>query len=349
MKVRPSITDVATRAGVSIKTVSRVINDELSVLPGTRYRVEQSILELGYIPNSMARMLKSGVTDAIGVVIDTIADPFFASLVSVIEDRAIEHGLSVVFASAGLDAEREHDQLLRMAGNQVRGIILSPVSQEYEYLERYRHRMPVVMVDRRAQNFDSIVVDDIAATQEGIEQFIGFGHTRIAFVGNDTRFSTLNARVTSYQHTLRNAGIDTDPGLCPPCRAEVNDCYEATARILAQPRPPTAIFAGNARAGIGAASAIHEHCQSNVALISFGNFALSSVLKPSVTYIDHSPELMANAAVARLADLLDSCADGPRDILVPTTLVRCGSGEIPNRQDAAKVLGKLAVPARTLQ
>ena len=116
MNARPGLKDVDADAGVSIKTVSRVVNNEASVLPATRMRVKRSISELDYVVDTRAGALKSGVPDAVGVLVDTIADPFFSSVVSAIEDRALEDGLSVIFASTGFDSGRERDQLLRLTG-----------------------------------------------------------------------------------------------------------------------------------------------------------------------------------------------------------------------------------------
>lgn len=338
MKDRPGIKDVAAHAGVSIKTVSRVVREEASVLPATRMQVEQSISELGYVPNAMARALKSGVAEAVGVVIDTIADPFFASLVSVIEDRALKNGMSVVFASTGFDVGRERDQLLRLAGQQIRGIILAPVAKDHGYLERYRSSMPVVMVDRREEGFDSVAVNDTAATKQAVEQLILHGHTRIAFIGRDDRFSTVTHRVGGYEQALVEHNIDVDPILFPRSAAEVNAAKVVTTRLLGLPAPPTAIFAANPRAGMGVADALHGLNRTDVALVSFGDFSLAGVLKPGVTCIDQDPYQIGNAAIERLIYLLNSPGTTPEDILVDTKLLHRGSGELPphpNREESS--------------
>lgn len=329
MRDRPGIKDVAALADVSIKTVSRVVNHEASVLPATRERVEWSINELGYVPNISARTLKSGVGDAVGVVIDTIADPFFASLVSVIEDRALQEGMSVLIASTGFDAGRERDQLLRLAGQQVRGIILAPVADNHGYLQRYRAGTPVVMVDRNKKGFDSVVVDDVEATRAAITEFIELGHTRIAFVGHDTRFSTTMDRYRGYELALAAHGIQIDPVLAPGSAAEIADAKSTTLSLLDLPNPPTAIFTANPRAGIGAADALYGTGRTNVALISFGDFSFAEVLKPAVSCIDQNPYLIGNAAIERLIHLINTPETPPQRIVLQTELLKRGSGEIP--------------------
>lgn len=328
MRDRPGIKDVAAHAAVSIKTVSRVVNQEVSVLASTRERVERSIVELGYVPNSSARTLKSGVGDAVGVVIDTIADPYFASLVSVIEDRALREGMGVLFASSGFDPGRERDQLLRLAGQQVRGIILAPVADDHGYLQRYRASTPVVMVDRHKDGFDSVVVDDLEATGRAIDELLDLGHTRIGFVGNDHRFGTIKGRYLGYERSLAARGIQVDPALAPPCFAEFDVAKSITLGLLNLPEPPTAIFAGNARAGGGTAEALHHTKSTGIAMISFGDFSFSTVLEPAVSFIDQDPYALGNAAIERLLLLINSPRTPPRQIVLHTELVRRGSGEI---------------------
>ena len=117
LRERASIKDVAALAGVSFKTVSRVVNGVDTVLPELRARVEAAVAKLDYVPNSAARSLKSGSGNAIGIVVDSIDDVFFASLVRAVEDRALELGLAVMVGSTGIDAQRERDQLTRLAGH----------------------------------------------------------------------------------------------------------------------------------------------------------------------------------------------------------------------------------------
>ena len=328
MNPRPGLKDVAAHAGVSIKTVSRVVNNEVSVSPATRTRVKRSISELDYVLDTRARALKSGVPDAVGVLVDTIADPFFSSLVGAIEDRALEDGLSVIFASTGFDSDRERDQLLRLTGQRVRGIILAPVAQDHSYLGRYRSTMPVVMIDRRTEGFDSVVVDDEKATRGAIEGFISRGHTRIAFVGRDERFSTVIQRAHGYDQVLIKHNIEVDPAMSPPSAAETDSAKSVTTMLLSLPQPPTAIFAANPRSGMGVVEALHGLNRTDVALISFGDFSLAGALKPGVTCIGQDPHRIGVAALERLTQLMDSPETAPEEILIETELLQRGSGEL---------------------
>lgn len=328
MTRRPGLKDVAVHAGVSIKTVSRVVHAEASVLPETREKVGRSLSYLGYVPNTMARILRSGIADTIGVVVDTIADPFFAALVSCIEERALSDGLGVIFASTGFDPGREQDQLLRLTGQRVRGIVLAPVALDHHYLERHRSTTPVVMIDRSRPGFDSVVVDDLEATRAAVEQLVRQGHSRIAFVGKDGRFSTTIQRHRGYQQAVVDHDLGLDPALAPDSMAEVAEAKSTTIALLGLPQPPTAIFAANARAGIGVVDVLQRLGRTDVALISFGDFSLAGVLKPGVTCIDQDPDRIGNAAIERLLRLVETPETPPRSILVGTELLRRGSGEL---------------------
>lgn len=328
MERTPSIKDVAALAGVSIKTVSRVINEVASVQPDTRARVEAAIAELNYVPNTIARGLKAGSSAAIGLVIDSIGDVFFASLAHAIEQRAMQNGLGVVVASTGFDTEREIDQLMRMTGQRMRGIILAPVSGSYPYLESYRSQMPVVMVDRASEGFDSVIVDDEGATREAVAHLADFGHTRIAFVGKDNRYQTMVRRFEGYLAVLAERGIEPDPDLIPETGSETEAARNAIPLLLARRNPPTAVFCSNSRTAIGVVTALHALGRADVAVISFGDFLMSDVLNPGLSYISQDPYAIGETAFDHLMALIENPAAEARQIVIPTELRECGSGEI---------------------
>lgn len=326
---RARITDVAARAGVSIKTVSRVVNDEKGVLPETRERVLEAVRELGFVPNSMARSLKTGGQDAIGVVIDAISDPFFASFVSVIENLALERGMSVLFASTGFDGARERDQLTRLAGHQLKGLIVAPALVTAEQLHVLQHRFPVVCADRARDGLDSVLVDDFGAALEATEQFIAYGHRRIGFIGQDARYPTNTARLAGFRAALERAGIPLDSSLLVDHAPNREAMGAASAALLTRADAPTAVFCATSRASIATIDAIRAEGIEGIALISFGDFELADVIHPAVTCVDQDPVLIGTAAFQRLLELIDDPSSQPRQIVVPTTIIRRGSGELP--------------------
>ena len=342
MSRRATLHDVAGRAGVSIKTVSRVVNGAPSVSDEIRTRVNAAITELQYVPNSFARSLKAGSGDTVGVIIDTLADPFFAALASAIEDRALTAGLNVVIGSTGFASDRERRQVERMAMQRVEALVLTPVAGSHLYLEQFRGAFPIVLVDRAfdIEGFDVVAVDDEGVSRRAVDHLLAHGHRRIAFVGSDERYPTTTARLAGYHASLAAAGIEPDPAWIRPGPTRDVDAAGVTADLLALDRPPTAIFAANPRAGIGVAHHLHTSGRTDVALISFGDFALAETLRPAVTIVHQDPVAIGIAAIERVLTHLDARTqraadpavripeDAPRTIIVDSPLVVRGSGEV---------------------
>jgi LacI family transcriptional regulator len=315
---RPTVYDVARVAGVSIKTVSRVVNQSPGVSAKTRRLVLDAVQELGYVVNAAARSLVTGSSTTIGVIVDSIADPFFASLVSVVEVDALAAGFSTQVASTWRDPFREREQVLRMTRENVRGLLLAPTVGDHDYFKPALGDIPAVLIDRGwdGSGLDTVGVDDRADSRAAVEHLLAYGHRRIAFLGDYSALPTTLNRHEGYVDAMKNAGA---PELVRPSVDE----------LLALPDAPTAIFSSNARASVGAVRALHRAGRTDVALISFGDFELSDTLRPAVTVVDHDPGRIAAAAVDRL--LLRIRGDPEEkmaDILLPTELVQRGSGEL---------------------
>lgn len=327
---RPTLNDVAAEAGVSGKSVSRVINGASNISPELRHRVEAAVEKLNYVPNTLARGLKVGSGNSIGVVIDTISDPFFAALTSAVEVAALEAGLGTVFGSTGFDPERERQQVERMVMQQVRALILAPVPRSHDYLRRHAARMPIVLVDRSTETdaYDSVRVDDRAVARAAVEHLLRHGHRRIAFVGTDDRFCTARDRLAGYRDALAGRGIPAETRLCCPEPDTEAAAVPVLARLLALPDPPSAVFTANPRAGSRLAYAMHTTGRADLAFVSFGDFPLSQLLRPPVTFVDHDATAIGRAAMRRVLEGLSGDAGAPRDVFVPTELVPRGSGEI---------------------
>lgn len=321
MTERASIKDVAALAGVSFKTVSRVVNGVDTVLPELRERVEAAVLELNYVPNSAARSLKSGSGNTIGVVVDSIDDVFFASVVSSIEDRALEHGLGVIVGSTGFDANRERDQLALLAGQHVRGIILAPVGDHSDFLVPRRRTLPTVTIDRSISGFDSVIVDDYGSARRAVEKLAASGHRRIALLGFDDRLQTARRRREAYFDVLAELGEQPDSSLVPQVSHTVDALRPVITELLQLREPPTAFFVASARHATSVVSVLHQIDRTDVALVSFGNFSLADAVSPSVTCIDQDPYRIGNLAFDRLVKRFDDPYLEPEELLAPTSLV----------------------------
>ena len=326
---RASIKDVAALAGVSFKTVSRVVNGVDTVLPELRERVEAAVQTLNYVPNSAARSLKSGSGNTIGIIVDSIDDVFFASLVSAVEDRALEHGLAVIVGSTGFDAQRERDQLALLAGQHVRGIILAPVGDHSDFLVPRRRTLPTVTIDRSIEGFDSVIVDDYGSARRAVEKLVASGHTRIALLGFDDRLQTAQLRRQAYLDVLTDLGHEPEAALAPPVSHAADSVRPVVKKLLALRNPPTAFFVANARHATAVVSVLHEIDRTDVAMVSFGNFSLADAVSPSVTCIDQDPYRIGTVAFDRLVQRFDDPYLEPEQQITPTTLVERLSHALP--------------------
>lgn len=335
MNRRPTLHDVAQHAGVSFKTVSRVVNGSASVSDALRERIEASIATLHYVPNLFARSLKVGSTSTIGVIVDTITDPFFAALASAVESRALAAGLTVVFGSTGFNPERERQQVERMAMQRVRALVLAPVTADHTYLAQFRATFPIVLVDRQLETpgYDLVAVDDEGLTHGAVNHLLERGHRRIAFLGDDPRFPTMRRRRAGYERALSEAGIAPDAAWAPTGTVEADAAAEGVRRLLALPDAPTAFFAANPRVGMGVVHGLHTAGRTDAAMISFGDFPLAKTLRPAITCVNQDPVGIGYAATDLALAHLESRDAGepdadPQQLIVATDLIPRGSGEI---------------------
>lgn len=320
--------DVAAAAGTSIKTASRVINGDTRVAPATAERVEKAVQDLGYRVNLTARSLRVGRDDVLGVIVESLRDPFFAAIVGEVEEATLQQGISVLVAGNRVGGINERDIVESLLQRNVLGLIIVPQAADYSFLERFS--TPTVFLDRSPRNLTAHVVkvDDEGATRLAIADFLANGHRRIAFVTGEPTVETLHRRYLGYIRSLTEAGIDVDPELIRSGCQGAEEARRATDELLSLPDPPTAIFSARAECTLGVVICMHARARTDVALISFGDFPTADALFPPVSVIDHSPAVLAQLAVRTLMRLLEGEAVQPAVTLAPLTLLRRGSGEL---------------------
>jgi LacI family transcriptional regulator len=328
---RPTVRlrDVASAAGTSAKTASRVINGDPRVSAETRARVEQAVIDLGYRPDLLARSLRLGRDESIGVVIDSIADPFFASVTGAIELVALERGVTVIVASTQRRGDVERTVVEQLAQRRVSGLIVAPVADDHSYL---RHSAaPVVFVDRTPVDLDAdaVLVDDAGGARTAVAHLIAHGHRRIAYLGDVLRIQTAVRRLDGFREAMARAGLVPEERLVLPLCVDKEQARAETLRLLDLPDPPTAIFSGNTRCSLGVLPALHARGRTDIAVVGFGDFDVADALTPALTVIDHSPELIGRLAAEHLFRRLDGDVSGPRTTLAELHLVARGSGEVP--------------------
>jgi LacI family transcriptional regulator len=326
--------DVGERAGVSFKTVSRVVNGEAAVRPEVRERVLAAIDALGYRPDPAASTLRraDGRTDTIAAIVDDLANPFAATVHRAVVDAMRERGILVLSAGTYEDPGREQEAFRAFVDRRVDGLILMPTSVEHAWLADVRGpEIPVVMVDRPAVAFDTDVVlsDHRAAAARATSHLTRRGHRRIALLAEGLDVHTARERLAGYEEALGAAGVDADPALVRTAVRGVRQAQEATVELLTAPEPPTAILGGYNRATIGAIRGLRRlDLQRSVALVGFDDVELADLLEPAITVIAQDPVAIGRTAAAQLLDRLDGNTEPPRPRVIATRLIPRGSGEL---------------------
>lgn len=333
---RATMKDVATLAGVGIKTVSRVVNRESGVSPAMAARVEAAVRELGYRPDAGASALRraDGRTSAIGVVVDDVANPFFAALLRAVEEVAVRHGTVVLAGSADDDGSREREVAQAFTDRRVDGLIVAPSGgADDEIAAELQRGLPVVVVDRAVEG---LPVDQVLSTNElgaadAVRHLAAHGHHRIAFLSDRRSLPTARQRLAGYRVAMGDLELPVDE------RTVVVDLHGETSAegaalslftTLATAERPTAMFCAQNRVTIGVVRALRRLAlEREVALVGFDDFPLADLLQPGVTVVAQAPSQVGTTAATMLFDRIDGRAEQPRTVWVPTTLLRRGSGE----------------------
>ena len=323
--------DVAEKAGVSLKTVSRVINAEAGVAAATAERVSEAITALGFQRNDLARSLRHGHSSAtLGLVIEDVANPFYSTVAQAVETAARARGFLLITASAREDAERERELVGALVGRRVDALLIVPAGPDQRYADAMRGRTAFVYIDRPPGGFDAdtVLLDDAGGARAAIEHLLAAGHRRIACVADRTEVYTARERVAGYEAALEAAGIPLDPELIRPGSPDAAHAESVVAELLALPpdRRPTALFTANNRNTIGALHALAGR-ETELALVGFDDFELADLLNITVVRAD-AAQLGARAAELAFARL-DGDERPPQRLTIPTQLVQRGSGERP--------------------
>lgn len=326
--MRHRLKDVAQRAGVSVKTVSNVVNGYPHVRPATRARVEQAITELNYRPNLSARNLRKGRTGVIALAVPELDLPYFAELARHVVTAAGRHDWTVLIDQTSGAREREQVVATGIRRQLIDGLIFSPLALTADDLAGM-DSTPMVLLGERIDHgpIDHVAVNNVAAAQEITSHLIGLGRRRIAAIGAQSTPEAASARLrlAGYTEALRQAGIGYDQRLVAPAapwhRAEGAAAMRA---LLATGVRPDAVFCFNDTLALGALRALHQHglrVPDDVAVAGFDDIEDGRFSTPTLTTVSPDKERIAQIAVELLADRLGGPRDAPvREIIAPHRL-----------------------------
>src|ERR671925_487277 len=256
-----TIREVAESAGVSYATVSHVINNTRFVSQETRERVQAAMDALNYRPNALARSLRQGKTNTMGLVLPDSANPFFAEISRSIEDEDFKQGYSVFLCNTELDTQRELFYVDVLSKKQVDGIIFVAAGDQADSIDFLnRQNMPVVMIDRDLPNVqvDVVLTDHQLGGILATRHLIELGHRRIACIAGPSSITPSAERITGYRKALEEAGVSYDEALILRGDYHAQSGMEITHSILNMSPRPTAIFASNDLMALGALRAAAE-------------------------------------------------------------------------------------------
>jgi DNA-binding LacI/PurR family transcriptional regulator len=342
--LRPTLRDVASRATVSIKTVSNVVNGYPYVSAATRTRVEQAIAELGYRPNMTARSLRCGRSNVVALGIPFLDMPYFAEIAQHIVQAAAENGWTVLIDQTDGDRERERLVTAGIRDHLIDGLIVSPLALTADDLAQRVDPTPLVLLGERIHHgpADHVVIDNIAAAREATLHLVAVGRRRIAALGAQRVDPGVTARLRlqGWREALRQSSLPADPELVAPAEAwRRADGAEAMARLLAAPKAPDAVFCFNDLLALGALRELHERgigVPDDVAIVGFDDIDDGRFSRPTLTTIAPDKAEIARLAVDLLARRLGPERDAPpREVFARYRLIEREStrGSVGSRND----------------
>ncbi|HZC43856.1 MAG TPA: LacI family DNA-binding transcriptional regulator [Acidobacteriaceae bacterium] len=300
----PTLREVARKAGVGTTTVSRVINGGERVDPKTLAKVRRVIDDLGYMPNHAARILKGGRTRTIGLVIPSIADPFFSSCAEAAQAVVRAHDSVLIVITTHNEPHAEVEGVNVLTRHRADGFIIAPADSRSLALRKLLQRIsiPVVALDRpiEGSNVPSVVANNFDGAHLATQHLIEHGYRRIACLTGETSLYTIHERIRGYRHAVKSAGLDCilDNSLQDYASAE-----SAVRRLFASPFPPDAIFTLKNSVTIHVFEALQTlniAFPGTVALLGYDDFELADRVRPSISVIQQPIEELGRAA----ADLL---------------------------------------------
>ena len=335
-----TISDVAKRAGVSAMTVSRVVNGTGYTSVEARTRVEAAIEELGYVPNALARQLRSKRTKTIALVVSDISNPFFTTIARGVEDVAASHGFSVMYCNTDESETEEEQYLLMLIERQVDGVLLVPTrSSGTSFRLLHAHHMPVVVMDRRvaARNVDGVLCDSEAGAHALTRHLSELGHRRIAVLTGRRNISTSEDRVAGCRRALEEAGLVMDEALVHHGGFNFGKLNQADGHRMAQlvlaadGERPTALFCANNFIAFGAIRALREaglRVPEDMSVVAFDDLPEEWVSEPFLTVAAQPAYEIGHRAAALLLDQIsgDHDATGESIVLPFELIIRRSSG-----------------------
>ena len=306
----PTMKDVAREAGVSLGTVSNVLNNPRSVRPGNRERVLMAVRKLGFRSNMAAWTLKTKLSRNIGLIIPSITNPFYPELARGVEDVANKAGLTVFLCNDDRDVAKERKYIEKLIAKNADGLILVKPQVSLQEVDEIAQFITVIMVDVQApapSPYNIVNIEDVAGIRLGMKLLYGYSHTKIAFVTGMLESASSRSRYGAYTDFLTENGIEPRNDYVIKGNYDWNGGYSAAKKLLALSDPPTAIFAANDLMAIGVLKAVQDEglkVPENISVMGFDNIDISNLSTPSLTTINQPKYEMGALSAEMLLGIL---------------------------------------------
>jgi len=332
MSSRVNMHDIAKRAGVSIGTVSNVVNGVVVVRDPLRRKVLQAIEELGYQPSQLARALRRDYSNMIGMIIPDVTNPFFPALVRAAEDVAYSKLYRLVLCNSDNDPKKEASYLNELQSYLPAGLLLIPaVESRLSHAPIHNGRTtPTVCIDRMPKGWkgDIVKTANEAGAYSAAHHLIDYGHRRIGMITGPPHLANSQERLKGFQRALKEARISIPAAYVQAGNLDRPSGLEAALRLLRLSSRPTAIFAANDLMAMGALLAVRElglHCPEDVSIVGFDNLDVVELLMPPLTTVQQPAYKLGAAAAELLLQRISGLTEPAHEVVLDTTLVRRAS------------------------
>lgn len=329
--MRITIKDVARDAGVSMNTVSRVLNDRPDVNPETRRRVQRTIETLGYRPNALARSLLQRRSRTIGHVVPNYANPNVARQLQAVQDTMTAAGYTVISFDTQERPATQRMALQALEEKVADGLIMTPVSSRDDALGRLSSRIPLVLTNREVLGLDvdRVVSDNILGARLAIEHLISLGHRTIGYITSDRQVSTVEDRLTGYRQALEAADLPVEAELMVRVDASIEAATVATRRMFELRPDVTALFVYNDFMAVGVLSTLLEmglRVPNDIAIVGFDDIVYAPYLRVPLTTVSQQTDAIGQTAAQLLIARMEDPSRAPqRIVLEPHLVVRAST------------------------
>lgn len=319
--------DVAERAGVSVATVSYVLNNgPRPVAPETRVRVEEAIAELGYYPNELARSLRLQQSSTIGLILPNVMNPVFGEIAHELENICTQEGFLVLLCNSDRQHEREERFIQMLRAKQVDGVVITPHSEPVALIQPLlQARIPVIVLEHDLPNIHCITIDELQGGRIATQHLIELGHRRIALLRRKPTSALSTQRINGYQQALAAANLPYDPTLVIECEAGQAAGAHAMHQVLRRAEPPTAVFTHNDVLAMGALHTIRSaglRVPEDISVVGYDDITSAAYFSPPLTTV-RSPKaemgVLAGRTILQLVRQKEPLP--PQMITLPVELV----------------------------